>query len=200
MIVIIVSSLHVASTHVEQFEECVKKRQTSATISTQNVKDRLSESLIYEFSWFSFMNLMFRLWAFSLSEWRLDAWHDFANMMFVIIMSSLHVASTHVEQFKECVEKRQTKITISTQKIEDRLNESLIYELSWFHLWIFLISFMSLLFRLRVFWLNEWRFDWTNTFECRIFMILYVVKSSQLNVLMRDCHTKLVVASLIFFC
>ena len=148
MIVIIVSSLHVASTHVEQFEKCVEKRQTNVIISTQNVENRLNESLIYEFSWFSFMSLMFRLWISSLSEWRFDVWHELFNLMIVIIVSSLHVASTHVEQSEECVEKRQTNVTISAQNVENRLSESLIYEFFWF-------SFMSLMFRLWVFSLSE---------------------------------------------
>ena len=85
----------------------------------------------------SFMSLLFRLRAFSLSEWRLETWHDFFNLMIVIIVTLLHVKRTHVKQSKECVRKRQTRITILAQKIENRFDESLIYEFSWFHLWIY---------------------------------------------------------------
>ena len=59
-----------------------------------------------------------------------------------MIFNSLHVASTQIKQSKKCVRKRQTKITIRIQKIENRLDESLIYE-------FFEISFMSLSRRLR---------------------------------------------------
>ena len=85
----------------------------------------------------SFMSLLFRLRVSSLSEWRFETWHDLFNLMIVIIVTLLHAKRTHVKQFEEYVWKRQTRITIFAQKIEDRLDESLIYESSWFHLWVY---------------------------------------------------------------
>ena len=60
-----------------------------------------------------------------------------------MIFNSLIVASTQIEQFEKCVRKRQTKTTIKIQKIENRFDESLIYE-------FFEISFMNLSRRLRI--------------------------------------------------
>ena len=60
-----------------------------------------------------------------------------------MIFNSLHVKSTQIKQSEECVRKRQTKTTIRIQKIENRFDESLIYE-------FFEISFISLSRRLRV--------------------------------------------------
>ena len=60
-----------------------------------------------------------------------------------MIFNSLIVASTQIEQSEECVRNRQTKTTIKIQKIKNRLDESLIYEL-------FEISFMNLSRRLRI--------------------------------------------------
>ena len=52
-----------------------------------------------------------------------------------MIFNSLIVALTQIEQSEKCVRKRQTRITMKTKKIENRLDESLIYE--------FEISFMN---------------------------------------------------------
>ena len=60
-----------------------------------------------------------------------------------MIFNSLHVTSTQIEQSEKCVRKRQTRTTIKIQKIENRLDESLIYE-------FFEISFMNLSRRLRI--------------------------------------------------
>ena len=60
-----------------------------------------------------------------------------------MIFNSLHVKLTQIEISEKCVRKRQTRITIKIQKIENRLDESLIYE-------FFEISFMNLSRRLRV--------------------------------------------------
>ena len=85
----------------------------------------------------SLMSLLFRLRVSSLSEWRFEVWHDFFNLMIVMIVILLYVKRTHVKQFEECVWKRQTKITILVQKIKDRFDESLIYEFFWFYLWVY---------------------------------------------------------------
>ena len=102
-------------------------------------KDRRSTRWIVDLWVFliSFMSLLFRLRASSLSEWRFEAWHDLFNLMIVIIVTLFHARRTHVEQSEECVRKRQTRTTILAQKIKDRFDESLIYELSWFHLWVY---------------------------------------------------------------
>ena len=60
-----------------------------------------------------------------------------------MIMSSMFNASTQIKQSEKCVRKRRTRIKIKIQKIENRLDESLIYEFSE-------ISFMNLSRRLRI--------------------------------------------------
>ena len=61
MSIMIMSSMLNASTQIKQFEKCVRKRRTRIRIKIQKVKNRLDETLIYEFFEISFMNLSRRL-------------------------------------------------------------------------------------------------------------------------------------------